>query len=95
MKQPKHPRQPIVLDEHGTPRFKANAIVQWMLEQGRAGCAFDLNTIAKQRFSREDMVQLAQLIGYSVSGFGELSYVPQEEIDAADAGADRLQGRSR
>jgi hypothetical protein len=29
-------------------------------------------------FDREDWEQFAQLIGYSLDGFGELSYVSQE-----------------
>lgn len=88
LKDLKHPRQPIGWDDHGVIRFKRNAIVDWMLEKGRIGAKFDLNEISmmvhKGLFSVEDYVQLDQLIGYSVSGFGDLSHVPKEEVDACD-----------
>lgn len=68
---PKHPIQPIYLDEQRTLRFKQNSIVRFLLDRG----GFDLNFIAQTDFPREDRVQFAQLIGYSLDGFGELSYV--------------------
>ncbi len=72
---PEHPTQPLIVDEHGVLRFKANAIVQYLLDAG----PFDMNHLAKIRFfTDEDRVQFAQLIGYSRSGFGELSYVSDE-----------------
>lgn len=80
----KHPRQPIILDEHGTARFQANAVVRWMLAMGRKGQPFDLNDIAELTFPREDMVQLMQLIGYSVSAYGSLSYPTPEDIAECD-----------
>jgi hypothetical protein len=86
----KHPRQPILLAADNVVRFKENKIVSWMLEMGRLGAKFDLNVIALQDFSQEDRIQLAQLIGYSVSGFGDLSYVPEAEVDACDAEAHRV-----
>lgn len=86
----KHPRQPILLAADNVVRFKENKIVSWMLEMGRQGKAFDLNMIAVTPFSVEDRVQLAQLIGYSVSGFGDLSYVPEAEVEACDKEADRV-----
>jgi hypothetical protein len=70
-----------VLDEHGTARFKANAIVRFLLDAG----PFDMNQIATlPNASVEDHVQFAQLIGYSVSGAGDLSYMPADLIAAAD-----------
>jgi hypothetical protein len=84
----RQPRQPIGFAEDGVIRFKENKIISWMLEMGGAGKKFDLNDIAIKRhtgeFSTEDMVQLDQLIGYSVSGFGDLSYVPEEEVVECD-----------
>jgi hypothetical protein len=41
-------------------------------------------------FSREDYTQLMQLIGYSTSGFGELSRVSKKIVAAADVEAERL-----
>lgn len=85
MKKAKHPIQPLVKDEHGVIRFKANAIVRFMLDAGRQGTRFDLNTLAIMDFSKEDREQLAQLIGYSLSGFGDLSYVSDEAYAAAES----------
>jgi hypothetical protein len=67
----KHPIQPIKEDDNGTLRFKGNAIVKYLLDAG----PFDMNTLALIPFSQKDREQFAQLIGYSVSGFNELSYV--------------------
>lgn len=39
-----------------------------------------MNTLARLKFPDVDRAQFAQLIGYSVSGYGELSYT---ELDAA------------
>jgi hypothetical protein len=68
-----HPIQPIVLDESGTPRFKENKIVRFLVDWGRER-GMGLNELAAMPFDREDFEQLAQLLGYSVGGFGELSY---------------------
>lgn len=78
---PKNPIQPIVTDSNGVLRFKENAIVRYLLDQG----GIDLNQLAILEFSRDDRVQFAQLIGYSLSGFGMLSYVDDETYNAADA----------
>jgi len=75
----KHPTQPLDLDEHGTLRFKANAIVRFLLDAG----PFDMNQLALMTFSQEDREQFAQLIGYSLGGFGELSYVSDETYQRA------------
>lgn len=80
-----HPIQPTVIDGHGVLRFKANAIVLFLLAELPGG----LNTIAHRNFSREDREQFAQLIGYSVSGAGDLSYVRPETIDAARGAHER------
>jgi hypothetical protein len=72
-----HPMQPILLDDNGTPRFMRNAIVEHLAQD-------KLNELAKMGFCSEDRMQLAQLIGYSVSGYGELSYVCSESANEAD-----------
>ena len=71
----KHPRQPTALDEHGTLRFKSNAIVRYLLDNG----PFDMNHLAVQDFSDEDRCQFAQLIGYSECGYEDLSYAQRHE----------------
>lgn len=83
MTEPKHPVQPVYTDEHGTYRFKGNAIVRALVEAAEIGSKLDLNMIATMDFSREDRVQFAQLIGYSVSGFGDLSYVKDRDYAKA------------
>lgn len=90
----KYPMQPIVLDESGTPRFKANPIVNYLKEHAaRTGC--DLNVLTTMPFSVDDWEQFAQLIGYSVSGFGDLSYADVRTVEKADAEAARLLSEKR
>ncbi len=80
-----HNLQQIVLDPRGTPRFRENQLVTYLLEAG----PFDMNKLAVlPNISRFDRAQFAQLIGYSVSGYGDLSYSVQ--VAAADAIADEL-----
>lgn len=74
-----HPVQPLYSDG-GVHRFKRNAIVNFLLEAG----PFDLNQLAVIPFSDEDREQFAQLIGYSLSEFGELSYVSDETYARAE-----------
>ena len=90
----RHPIQPLVTDEHGVIRYKANAIVSHLLDHG----GIDMNQIAILNFSREDREQFAQLIGYSHSGAADLGYVSSETIDVAkmmlDAGKSEIQSRN-
>ena len=76
----RHPIQPLVKDPHGVVRFKANGIVRFLLDNG----GHDLNDLACRSFSTEDHEQFAQLIGYSLSGFGELGYVSDETYNTAE-----------
>jgi hypothetical protein len=77
----KNPMQPIVNDG-GVLRFKSNNIVRFLLDRGPN----DLNTLGNIRylFSQDDWDQFMQLIGYSVSGYGDLSTVSRESVEAAD-----------
>ena len=75
-----HPIQPLALDEHGVLRFKSNALVRHLLDNG----GIDMNDLAVIDFPQEDREQFAQLIGYSQCGFGELSYVSDATYEAAD-----------
>lgn len=77
-----HPTQPYALDSHDVERFKANYIVSELLDFASQH-GFDMNAIARRQYTPEDRVQFAQLIGYSVSGFADLSYVDQEAYDRA------------
>lgn len=71
----KFPMQPV---KDG--RFVQNRIVSDLLDKG----PIDMNIIAMGDYSREERIQFAQLIGYSVSGFGSLSYVDNETYHAAE-----------
>lgn len=78
--------QPVEFDADGVARFKANAIVRFLLDAG----PFDMNVLFCAPFKREDREQFAQLIGYSVSGAGGLPYMSAELIEKADAEVERL-----
>ncbi len=70
-----HPVQPLFKDSHGALRFRENKIVSDLLAHSTER-GFGLNEIARKGYSKEDQQQLAQLIGYSLSGYSELrSYV--------------------
>jgi hypothetical protein len=77
----KHPIQPLVTHDQGIVRFKENEIVSFLLAAG----PFDMNKLALMKFSDEDREQFAQLIGYSLSGFSELSYVTDKTYKTAVA----------
>ena len=70
----KHPTQKIV-----DSRFVANDIVRYLLDNG----GIDLNQIAVLPFSKEDIEHFYQLIGYSLSGYSELSEVSNDSYDKA------------
>jgi len=74
-----NPIQPIGLDNNDVLRFKENKIVSFLLDNG----GYDLNKLAVMDFTDDDRAQFAQLIGYSVSGFGELDYVSDEVYERA------------
>ena len=74
------PIQPIFKDQNGTIRFQANSIVRHLLDNG----GIDLNRLATiDEFSQEEWEQFAQLIGYSVGGFGSLSYASNDTYETA------------
>jgi len=77
------PMQLLALDLDGVLRFKANAIVRFLLDAG----PFDMNQLALMNFEPEDREQFAQLIGYSLSGYGDLSYVSDGAYERAERAA--------
>lgn len=91
----KHPIQPIGFDDRGVIRFTQNKIVRYLLDQYEPG----LNDLvmrfgnsgdeAKDLDDRADYEQLMMLIGYSVSGFGDLD-LDRRTIAIADQKAARL-----
>jgi len=74
-----NPVQPLIWDNE-IIRFKKNAIVRFLLDTSQ----YNLNKIAEMDFSDDDREQFAQLIGYSLSGFSELSYATVETIEQAE-----------
>lgn len=79
-----HPIQPTEKDERGVLRFKQNAIVRYLLDNG----VIDMNALAALKFSQDDREQFAQLIGYSVSGYSELPYASDNTCGAVTMMAD-------
>jgi hypothetical protein len=79
-----HPDQPLIQDENHVTRFKKNRIVEYLLDNG----PFDMNKLAMLEFDDEDRQQFAQLIGYSLGGYGDLSYVSDEAYERATTQSD-------
>ncbi|MDC6536606.1 hypothetical protein LN429_15990 [Pseudomonas syringae] len=74
-----HPIQPLEADEQHSFRFKENKIVTYLLDHG----GIDMNALAMLDFSAEDREQFAQLIGYPLAGFRELSYARADTLAVA------------
>jgi len=62
-----------------------NSIVRYLVENGPHG----LNHLATQGFCQKDSEQFAMLIGYSISGAGELSYFSDAMYSRAAAEYDK------
>jgi len=83
------PLQPIV-----DGRFVENRIVSAVL----AVSQLNLNDIACMDFTDQEQMQFAQLIGYSLGGFADLSYVDDETYSAAcnlSKGVNEVQSRNQ
>jgi hypothetical protein len=80
---PKNPMQPVVIDSRNVVRFKENGIVHAVYEMSKAH-GFGLHEIAMHNFTEDDQKQFAQLLGYSVSGYGDLPYVDKVSVECAD-----------
>lgn len=80
------PLQPLEKDAQGVLRFRANVLVLHLIEHG----SIDLNRLAMVDAPQADREQFGQLIGYSLSGYGDLSYVSNETYARAQAMADDL-----
>lgn len=84
------PMQPIIRAKDGVVRFQSNRIIEDLFNAGK----IDLNEIAifsaRGAYTDAEQMQLAQLIGYSVSGFGDLSYADRDVLRRADRKAKML-----
>jgi len=83
-----HPIQQLYKYKHGTIRFRKNAIVRFLLDAG----PYDLNDLDIMSFSDNDWEQFAQLIGYSLSLFGDSEFVSDATYDRAEIAAIGLDG---
>lgn len=68
------PVQPVLTDESGVLRFRANPLVRWLLDAG----PHNMNDLALVPATNAERSQFAQLIGYSVDGYRDLSYAVVE-----------------
>jgi len=94
MNKDRMPIQPLQKDKQGVSRFVHNSIVRELLDTHPT---MDMNMIASSKFTDQERTQFAQLIGYSLSGFGELSYVDDETYNAAENmshGTTEMEGRN-
>jgi uncharacterized protein (UPF0297 family) len=94
----KYPHQPLEV-VRDVVRFKENPVVRFLYEQLGAHLDERGEIRAKNEMfamihtgaaTKEDMAQFAQLIGYSVSGWGDLSYVSRKQAEKADKRAEKL-----
>ncbi|WP_183042608.1 hypothetical protein [Enterobacter sp. R1(2018)] len=83
------PMQSLAIDSHGTLRFTENQIVRKLLDFATTN-GYGLNEMALDDYSDDDRMQLAQLIGYSLSGYAMLSYVTDESFIRANKLMPRL-----
>jgi hypothetical protein len=81
--------QPVEYDSSRVIRFKQNNAVAFLYEWARDR-GMGLNELHAMNFPTEDHEQFAQLIGYSVSGFSDLSYISEPLLREAKYAAERL-----
>lgn len=84
-----HPMQPVVIASDGVARFKENKIVSQLLSMCQKN-GYGLNEILASCPDLDDYSQLMQLIGYSVSGYGDLSTANRRHARQADEAAEKL-----
>lgn len=82
------PMQPVHITEGGIARFVANRIVDDLLTRASES-GLDMNCIASRAangyYTKDEQMQFAQLIGYSVDGYGSLSYTTDLSYEEAQA----------
>jgi hypothetical protein len=84
------PMQPVVEDAHGDLRFRENAIISYIIDHA----GLDLGKLMEMDFPQEDREQFAQLMGYSIGGYHELSYVSDESCAQASTLSDHVRSGS-
>ncbi len=68
-----HPMQPVIRDD-GVSRFKPNLVVAFLYDAAKR----ELGGFVEVNFHDDDRAQFAQLIGYRVDAFCDLSFVSEE-----------------
>lgn len=90
MAKREQPMQPIYIDNKGVARFQSNKIVDWLFVTQK----ISLNEISamcqNSKIPKVDQMQFWQMLGYSVSGFGDLSFADKEVVAQADAITEEL-----
>jgi len=85
-----YPIQPIEFDNKGVIRFKKNRIIEDLLNTSH----MDFNKICLKHqegyYTLEEYEQLNMLIGYSISGFGDLEGVSREMVEEVEKIAEEL-----
>lgn len=71
------PMQMLETGRDGKQRFRPNAVIQWLLANGR----LSLKEMENGDFPVEDKIQIAQLSGYVLGEYFELPYVTDENLD--------------
>lgn len=76
--------QPLYKDKRGVIRFRGNRLVEALLDWGQSR-GMGLNELTAIGIGkREDWQQPAQLIGYSLDGYFDLSYVTGKGRERAE-----------
>ncbi len=84
MKRKKPPMQPIVIGGTGGARFQENRLVRYLYDAASKH-GVDLNhLVCVPGIPRGDFEQFYQLLGYSISGFGELRLVRDATKEKAE-----------
>jgi hypothetical protein len=89
--KPTHPMQPLYLDGRGTIRFHRNGIVVKLLDTGKIDlCAIAQWTHRYPEVTQDDVEQFWQLLGYSVDGYAELSFISDDSVNKANTAANQI-----
>jgi hypothetical protein len=84
----KLPMQPVEFDDSGVLRFRGNKVVEYLFETR----AINLNTIPTRALPAEDVEQFWQMLGYSLSGYQDLSFIREETKRSLDVIRDDMLG---
>ena len=82
--------QPIAPDSHGVARFRENDVIRWLVDVK----GVNLNEVSRvaqtEEFDRYDVAQFWQMLGYSVSGYGDISFIPKSVVEKADSKVEEM-----